>query len=716
MSGAEHRLLFHGGAFAAVAHSGDITGARGTRPDGFFLGDTRHLSRWQLTVDGAVPTLLASRAGPDGPATAHSALVPPTARDEPPPHTVFREQRVTGGALVDVLRITGNRADPEKLWLALTVDADFADQFELRADHRVYGKPHAVRGREVLPDGVEFRYRRGGWQARTTITADPPPDAVEETGSGARRLVWRLALEPHETIEVTLRAAAVANPGTGAADPGPEAATEPAEAAVGAVRTAAGNTAPARAPAGAAAAGAGHTAVGTVPADAPAPAPEAVDAAVGAAGAAPQARTAAPLTAPAPTAHTAPHPTTPTPDLSPHLTRAAEQGLTDLDGLLIPATGPDGEALQVPAAGVPWFLALVGRHALVTSLFALRHRPALAHATLLALAATQAGNADGEPGKIVHEVRHGELAHFGQVPYGRYYGAVDTTPLFLVLLGALTEHTGDDKLARRLEPQARAAVEWMFRDGGLAETGYLRHRPDDAGPADQSWRDSPGALCAADGTRATGAIAAAAPQGYAYAALTHTARLATTAWADPALAARLAAAADDLRTSFLTDFWLPGPDFPALALDGTGRPADALASDAGHLLWTGLLDPDRARRVGRRLLEPDFFSGWGVRTVAAGQGAYHPMAYHRGSVWPHDNAILALGLARYGLHEEARTLAAALTALAAQAAYRLPEAIGGYPRTNQPTPVPFPHACTPQSWSATTPLALLTALAEAREP
>ncbi|WBB59468.1 aminotransferase [Streptomyces sp. WMMC500] len=699
MSGAEHRLLFHGGAFAAVTRSGDITGDRGAQPDGFFRGDTRHLSRWRLTVDGAVPTLLAAAPAAGSPAAAHAVLVPPTDRDEPPPHTVFRDQRVEGGALVEVLRITGNRAEPEKLWLALTVDADFADQFELRGDHRAYGKPHAVRGREVLPAGVEFRYRRGDWRARTTVTADPAPDAVEETGSGARRLVWRLALEPYETTELTLRAAA--SSGTGPV----WRAAEPAEPAAGPVPAAA-----------ATAAGQPRAADPPRPrtAGTPTPAEHAPTAHSTPAHATPT-QTAAAHPASPPTAATAATAATGTTGTAarPDLARAAAQGLADLDGLLIPAAGPGGEEVRVPAAGGPWFLALVGRHALVTSLFALHHRPALARATLLALAATQAGDADGEPGKIVHEVRHGELAHFGQVPYGRHYGAVDTTPLFLVLLGALTEHTGDDEPARRLEPQARAAVEWMFRDGGLTDTGYLRCRPDDGGPAGRSWRDSPGALCAADGTRATGAVAPAAPQGYAYAALTHTARLAATAWADPALADRLTAATDDLRTRFPADFWLPGPDFPALALDGTGHPADALASDAGHLLWSGLLDPDRARRVGRRLLEPDFFSGWGVRTVAAGQGAYHPMAYHRGSVWPHDNAILALGLARYGLHEEARTVATALADLASRTAHRLPEAVAGYPRTTQPTPVPFPDTGTPRSWSATTPLALLTALAAA---
>jgi glycogen debranching enzyme len=649
MTEPHHRILVHDGTFAAVGPSGDITGTRGAAPDGLFASDARHLSRWQLTVDGTspivlVPTTDGSTDGAGDPtgaaagASTASVLIPPGGQSEPPPHTVFREQTVTAAGLTEQLRLTSNHPEPYTALLAITVDADFADQFELRPDHRWYTKPHAVRTRDVLPDGVEFGYHRQEWSSRTVITADPAPDAVEETGSGARQLLWQLPLEPHGTTELRLRVTAC-----------PHGAPEPAEGGDD-FRTAA-------------------------------PRPEeATD--------------------------------------WPQLARACRQGMTDLAALRVTAAGPDGELLRVPAAGVPWFVTMLGRHALFTSLFALPYRPDSAAATLLALAASQATAEDparvAQPGKIVHELRKGELAHFGQVPYGGYYGSVDSTPLFLVLLGAHAEQTGDDKLARRLERQARAAVSWLLSSGGLEEHGYLVYRPDEGGLANQSWKDSPDAICGADGTPAKGLIAAAAPQGYAYDALCRTAALARTVWADPAYAERLEQAAEELRARFLRDFWMPAADFPALALllDAGGRRADALASDAGHLLWSGILGPEQGAAVGRRLLQPDFFSGWGLRTLAEGQDAYHPLSYHRGSVWPHDSGVAALGLARYGLHQEARSLAEGLVALAtAEQGHRLPEVIAGYARSAHPLPVPHPHACTPQSWAAATPLALLTATA-----
>ncbi|MFB7508002.1 amylo-alpha-1,6-glucosidase, partial [Streptomyces broussonetiae] len=393
---------------------------------------------------------------------------------------------------------------------------------------------------------------------------------------------------------------------------------------------------------------------------------------------------------------------------------ACARGLADLALLQVPATGPDGEELRVPAAGAPWYLTLLGRDALLTSLFALPYRPRPAAATLLALAAAQATGSGpspvAQPGKIVHEVRHGELAHFGQVPFGRYYGSVDATPLFLILLGAYVERTEDADLARRLEPHARAAVGWMLDHGGLTSRGYLVYRADEGGLANQNWKDSPGAICCADGTRPSGAVMAAGAQGYAYDALRRTAWVARTVWADETYAALLEQAAADLRDRFQRDFWMPEHSFPALALDGEGRQVDALASDAGHLLWSGLLDKEYGEEVGRRLLAPDFFSGWGVRTVAAGQAAYHPLSYHRGSVWPHDNALITLGLARYGLHDEARTVAHALVDAAAVAGYRLPEVLAGYGRDTHPEPVPYPHACAREARSAAAPLALLTAV------
>ncbi|KOV68622.1 aminotransferase [Streptomyces sp. AS58] len=638
-----HHLLVHGGTFAAVGDSGDISGVRGgSSPDGLFVRDGRHLSRWQLTVDGAVPEALSPVAGGD---TARCVLVPRGGRQEPPAYAIFREQAVGDGSFVESLRITSNRPVPTAVRLAVTADADFTDQFELRSDHRTYAKSGAVRSRQVLDDGVEFTYRRGEWQSRTTVTAEPAPDAVEETGTGARRLVWALDLEPHGTAELTLRVVARPHgerralrvPRSPAALNGQLLAME------------------------------GRFVEGVA-----------------------------------------------FPTGWPELAAACARGLADLAALQVPAAGPDGKELRVPAAGAPWFLTLLARDALLTSLFALPYRPQLAAATLPALAATQAtatrAESVAQPGKIVHEVRSGELAHFGQVPYGRYYGSVDATPLFLVLLGAYVEQTGDTGPARRLEPHARAAVGWMLDHGGLTSRGYLVYRADQGGLANQNWKDSPGAICGADGTRPTGPVMAAGAQGYAYDALRRTAHLSRTVWGDEKYAALLEQAAADLRDRFQRDFWMPRHSFPALALDGEGRQVDALASDAGHLLWSGLLDKEYGELVGRRLLDPDFFSGWGVRTLASGQPAYHPLSYHRGSVWPHDNALITLGLARYGLHDEARTVAHALVDAATAAGHRLPEVLAGYGRDTHAEPVPYPHACVRESRSAAAPLALLTAV------
>ncbi|MFE9773343.1 glycogen debranching N-terminal domain-containing protein [Streptomyces sp. NPDC005931] len=638
-----HHLLVHGGTFAVVGDGGDISGVRGGgAPDGLFVRDARHLSRWQLTVDGAVPETLTPVADGD---TARCVLVPRGGRQEPPACTLFREQAVADGSFVELVRVTSNRPVPTTVRLGLTVDADFTDQFELRSDHRTYTKTGTLRSRQVLEHGLEFTYRRGEWQSRTTVTAEPQPDTVEETGTGARRLVWALDLDPHGTSELTLRVVARPHGEKRAlrVPRSPAAVTERLLAEEG--RFAEGVAFPTG---------------------------------------------------------------------WPELAAACARGLADLAALQVPATGPDGERLRVPAGGAPWFLTLLGRDALLTSLFALPFRACVAAATLPALAATQATRADtaavAQPGKIVHEVRHGELAHFGQVPYGRYYGSVDATPLFLVLLGAYVEHTADTGLARRLEPHARAAIGWMLDHGGLTSRGYLVYRADRGGLANQNWKDSPGAICCADGSRPHGPVMAAGAQGYAYDALRRTAWLARTVWADGTYAALLEQAAGDLRDRFQRDFWMTEHSFPALALDGTGRQVDALASDAGHLLWSGLLDKEYGELVGRRLLEADFFSGWGVRTLAAGQSAYHPMSYHRGSVWPHDNALIALGLARYGLHDEARTVAHGLVEAATATGHRLPEVIAGYDRDTHPEPVPYPHACARESRSAAAPLALLTAV------
>ncbi|MFE9628055.1 glycogen debranching N-terminal domain-containing protein [Streptomyces sp. NPDC006527] len=637
MTAADTRVqLVRDATFARLGADGAITGTRGTAPDGVFLRDARHLSRWQLTVDGTSPVALTPTTA-ETDHTAAGVLTPQGTRDNPPPYTVFRGQTVTAGTFTEHLRLVSNRPDPVTAHVELTIDADFADLFELRADDRHYDKPGARYEAHPTDDGLRFDYRRDDWHARTTVTCRPAPDTAEPTAppSTAHTLTWRLELDGHGQADLHL---------TVHAHPHGAAARTPA-----------------------------------VPHPHPQP----------------------PTTATAATA-------------TDDLTRTCERGLADVDLLTIPVTGVDGEEVYAPAAGIPWFLTLFGRDSLLTSYFLLPYRPQTAAATLSALAATQGQRYDAfsgeQPGRIVHETRHGELAHFRQVPYGRYYGAVDATPLFLILLHAHHETTGDRTLAVRLERHARQAVDWMLTDGGLDKHGYLVYHPDPGGLVNQNWKDSAGAICFTDGTQAQGPIAVSEAQGYAYDALVRTAELAQAVWRDEQFAHRLRETAARLRGRFLTDFWMPDADFPALALDGDGRQVDALASDAGHLLWSGILDEERARRVGGRLLEPDFFSGWAIRTLAAGQKPYHPLSYHRGSAWPHDNAVIALGLARYGLADEVHTVTEGLVAAAALHDYRLPEVIAGYPRTATAGPVPYPHACSPQAWAAATPLALRTAL------
>lgn len=641
------RLLVHAGTFAVLDAQGDAHGGHGAAPDGLFVHDARHLSRWQLSIDGAAPqTLVPAGQDEDIPVV----LTPAGTRDEPPRCTLFRQQALCEGILTERIHVLSNVAHLTDILITLHVDVDFADQFELRTDRRTYPKPGATRTVTDSRDRVTFAYLREAWRATTVITARPAPVITAPAPEGTSRLLsWQLTLPGHGSADLTVTVAPQAG-GTDRTD----------------------DRAPARTTAGQ---GRNRPVTGEL-------------------------------------AH---EEGLTTPGAHPDLARACSQGLTDLARLSVPATGPDGETLYVPGAGVPWFLTLFGRDSLLTSYFALPYRPRLANATLLALAATQATAYDAgriaEPGKIVHEIRHGELAHFGQVPYGRYYGSVDSTPLFLVLLHAYVDRTADTALALQLERHARAAVEWMFRDGGLETSGYLVYEADEKGLLNQNWKDSAGAICFADGTQASGAIAAAEVQGYAYDALRRTAALARTVWQDTTYAERLEAAATRLRERFRDDFWMSARDFPALALDGNGRQADALASDAGHLLWSGILDTDDARTVGRRLLEPDFFSGWGIRTLAAGQTPYHPLSYHRGSIWPHDNAIIVLGMARSGLHTEAAAVTGGLLDVAAQHGHRLPEVISGYGREEAQRAIPYPHANSPQAWAAATPLALLTASA-----
>ena len=391
------------------------------------------------------------------------------------------------------------------------------------------------------------------------------------------------------------------------------------------------------------------------------------------------------------------------------------RSMVDLAALRFYATILRG-GKAVPAAGLPWFMALFGRDSLITSYQALPFVPELAEATLMTLALLQATIddpfRDAEPGKILHEARMGELTAFEERPHSPYFGSVDSTPLFLIVLDEYERWTGDVGLVRRFEHQARSALEWIDRYGDLDGDGYVeyRRRNEQTGLENQCWKDSGTAIVDRHGKLATAPRAVCEVQGYVYDAKLRTARLAREVWGDRDLAERLEREAAALKQQFNRDFWLDGLSCFALALDGEKRPVDSITSNIGHLLWSGIVDEEKAEPVARHLLGDDLFSGWGVRTMAASEVAYNPIGYHVGTVWPHDNSIIAAGLARYGRREEAGTIAAALLEAATFFAGRLPEAFAGYPRARTKFPVEYPTACSPQAWAAGTPLLLVRAI------
>jgi glycogen debranching enzyme len=373
---------------------------------------------------------------------------------------------------------------------------------------------------------------------------------------------------------------------------------------------------------------------------------------------------------------------------------------------------------SLPAAGLPWFMALFGRDSLIASYQTLPMQPDLARTTLRALAASQAESIDdfrdAEPGKILHELRYGELTAFGERPHSPYYGSADATPLFLVLLDEYERWTGDRDLVGALEPNARAALAWIDEHGDGDGDGYVeyRRRNEATGLENQCWKDSWNAILFADGTLAEPPIATCEIQGYVYDAKRRCARLAAEVWHDPELADDLERQAADLKRRFHDDFWLGEHGYYALALDRDKRKVDSLTSNIGHLLWSGIIDPGPAESVVRHLMGTRLFSGWGVRTMAQGDAGYNPIEYHNGTVWPHDNSLAALGLCMYGYRSEATAIAGALIEAAGPFSGCLPEVFAGYERDLTQYPVEYPTASRPQAWAAGAPLLLVRALLE----
>jgi glycogen debranching enzyme len=405
---------------------------------------------------------------------------------------------------------------------------------------------------------------------------------------------------------------------------------------------------------------------------------------------------------------------------NPLMDRWLQRSMSDLDMLTTELpTGP------YPYAGVPWFCTTFGRDALITSFLCLWLRPDLARGTLAFLAETQARSldptTDAEPGKILHEARIGEMAATKEVPFARYYGSVDSTPIFVMLAAAYWRRTGDVEFARSLWPNIKLALQWVEQFGDSDGDGLIEYaRASDNGLIQQGWKDSHDSVFHADGEDVKAPVALCEVQGYVYAAKVGAAEIAEML-GETTFASKWRVEADALKRQFQQKFWCEDLGMYALALDARKRPCRVASSNAGHALWCGIASPEHARRIAERMMDPDMFSGWGVRTLASHQSRYNPMSYHNGSIWPHDNALICEGLARYG-HMDA-ALAVFTAAFDCSLHFdggRLPELFSGFPRRPGEGPTRYPVACSPQAWATAAVYGMLGGClrieADARDP
>jgi glycogen debranching enzyme len=649
------QVLKHENLFLLTDPFGDIhPDSRGL---GLYRGDTRILSCEVLRIGGVRPVLLQGSAGGNYQGTIHLTNPsiernPASKREEDPEIAgrtigIERERLVAGDALLERLRIVNHAEQAETVQVELELAADFADIFEVR------GYPRPDRG-AVLPIALEGRsitFRYDGLDGcRRQTHAVFSEGAAEVLGSGepgGPRSGW-----------ITLQWQLELPPGGRRQLSWTVWSTEAPRTSPPALFPD-----PPRVP-GDEGSGAYHAWVrGTTAVD---------------------------------TDHEL-------------FNLTLRRGLNDLRQLI--NDGPD-EGERYVAAGIPWFTTLFGRDSLITALQMLAFRPQLAIETLGVLAARQATEVDdvrdAEPGKILHELRTGEMAATGELPFRPYYGSVDSTPLWLILLAETYAWTGDREIVDRFWPNALAALDWIDEWGDADGDGFVEyHRRTDRGLVNQGWKDSHDSVRNRQGELVEGPIALCEVQGYVYRARLGIAGLARLR-GEGELADRLERQAGELRDRFEAAFWLDDEGFYAMALDGSKRPADAIASNAGQVLWSGLPSPARARRVADRLLSPELFSGWGIRTYAANQPGYNPIGYHTGTVWPHDTALIGAGLKRYGLHDETNRLVGSVFEAAQRfPEFRLPELFCGFDRATSPLPVPYPVACSPQAWSAGAPFLFL---------
>lgn len=389
-----------------------------------------------------------------------------------------------------------------------------------------------------------------------------------------------------------------------------------------------------------------------------------------------------------------------------------DKSIVDLAALRI--TGElRGEDYILPAAGLPWFMTLFGRDTLITSLQTTWVGPELTRGALHLLGALQGTKVDEfrdeEPGKILHEVRNGELTVLGEKPHSPYYGTADATPLYLILMSEYWRYGDDHEFVRSRWDQVLAAVEWIDRYGDRDGDGYVEYQTRSSqGLGNQCWKDSWDGIQYSDGTIPYLPIATAEIQGYVYDAKLRVAEMAEALMDDAELASRLRKEADLLHERFNRDFWSEERGgYYVVGLDGDKKHIDSMTSNMGHLLWSGIVPEDRARIVVDHLMSDDMYSGWGVRTISRQDGGYNPIGYHVGTIWPHDNSIIAMGLVRYGFRDEANRIALAQLEAASFGDFRLPEAFAGFDRSVGRFPVPYPTACSPQAWATGAPFAFV---------
>jgi glycogen debranching enzyme len=621
--------LVEGSSFCISLQNGDIFPHH---PHGVFHQDTRILSRWNLTVNGQPLEPLGAWTPSPYQGTYVGRAVGADGRADSP-LTVERTREV-GAGILETITIHNYALQPAPCDVALSVDADFADLFEVK-DGRFHRQWEQTRRSE---DGA--LHIGAVWQGvRKGVLVRAPGCHTSTEG-----LLFRTVIPAHG--EWSVRATVV--PASADAD----VAASPL-----------------------------HTSPDTV---------------------SPQDRRQQAWVANMPVLRID----------NPSVERTVYRSYADIGALRI--VDPQHPDRMVVAAGAPWFMALFGRDSLLASFMTVPIDASLALGTLQTLADRQGKSVDllteEQPGRILHEVRLGVTTGLALGGKSAYYGTADATPLFVTLLGEVSRWGLAAEDIAALLPHADRALDWIRDYGDRDGDGFVEYeRLNDHGLINQGWKDSWDGINFADGRIAEAPIALCEVQGYVYSAYLARAWMAHDA-GDRALAAELRARAKRLKKRFNEQFWLPDRGYYAIALDRDKRPVDACASNMGHCLWSGIVDQNKARQVADRLLSPEMFSGWGVRTLATDMGGYNPVSYHNGSVWPHDNALIVAGLMRYGFVKEAQRLSSALMEAAEYTDNRLPELFCGFSRADCPEPLPYPTACSPQAWASATPVMLLRSL------